>query len=136
LPFFKALYYGFKDMILTTGFIVKLLWNILVGLFKERKVTAEVAGPVGIFNLTGEAVKMGIVYLIQLAGLLSINLGLINILPLPALDGGRAILIVMEGVFRRKVIREEAESALHTIGFAILILFISAITVKEIIGLF
>jgi regulator of sigma E protease len=136
LSFFKAIYFGFKDMIFTTGYILTLLWNIIVGLFRERKVAGEVAGPVGIFNLTGEAVKLGIVYLIQLAGLLSINLGLVNILPFPALDGGRAILILAEGIVRRKVIKEEIESILHTVGFAILIILISAITIKEIAGLF
>lgn len=136
LSFFKAIYFGFKDMILTTGYILALLWNLIVGLFRERKVAGGVAGPVGIFNITGEAVKLGIVYLVQLAGLLSINLGLVNILPFPALDGGRAILILAEGIARRKVIKEEIESILHTVGFAILIILISAITIKEIAGLF
>jgi len=136
LPFIKAVYFGFKDMIFTTGYILTLLWNIIIGLFRERRVVGGVAGPVGIFNITGEAVKMGIIYLIQLAGLLSINLGLVNILPFPALDGSRAILILAEGIARRKVIREEIEAVLHTVGFAILILLISAITIKEIIGLF
>jgi len=135
LPFFAAIYRGFQDMILTTGYIVVLLFNLIVGIFKERKVAGEVAGPVGIFNLTGQAVRLGLAYLIQLAAILSINLGLINILPLPALDGGRGIVIAAEGVFRKKVIREELENLIHTIGFVILILLISAITIKEIVGL-
>lgn len=136
LPFFKAIYFGFKEMILTTGYIFILLYGFFVKLFSSGRVAADVAGPVGIFNITGQAVRMGLAYLLQLAAILSINLGIINILPFPALDGGRAFLIGLEGIFRRRVIRSEIENTLHFIGFAILILLIAAITVREVIALF
>jgi len=136
LPFFKAIYFGFKEMILTTGYIFVLLYDFFVKLFSSGTVAGDVAGPIGIFNITGQAVKMGLSYLLQLTAILSINLGLINILPFPALDGGRALLILLEGIFRRKIIRSEIENALHFIGFAILIVLIAAITIREVIALF
>jgi len=136
LPFFSAIYAGFKEMVYTTGYIFVMLWGLLVGLFREHKVTEQVAGPVGIFNLTGQAVKMGVTYLIQLAAILSINLGLINILPLPALDGGRAAVVAAEGIFGRRVVKEEVENFFHTVGFVLLMALIVLITFKEIKALF
>lgn len=136
LSFFSAIYNGFKEMVYTTGYVVLLIKDIFVGIFKEHKVTAEVAGPVGIFNLTGQAVKLGLVYLIQLAAILSINLGLINILPFPALDGGRAVVILSEAIFGRRIVKAEVENILHTIGFVILIALIVAVTAKELFALF
>lgn len=136
LSFFNALYYGFKEMFLTTGYIFVLLYNFFVKLFSSGHVAGEVAGPVGIFNITGQAVRMGLSYLLQLTAILSINLGLINILPFPALDGGRALLVAIEGIVRRRVMRVEIENTMHFIGFAILILLIVAITVREVIALF
>jgi len=134
LAFFKALAVGFEEMVLTTGYIIVMLKNVLMSLFQGR-VSGGIAGPVGIFNLTGEAVKMGVVYVVQWAAILSINLGIINILPFPALDGGRAVFIVAEGVFRKKVVRSEVENILHFIGFIFFIAVIIALTFREVIAL-
>lgn len=136
LGFFDAIGAGFKDMVMTTANIATALWNLVAKLFTGGGVASDVSGPVGIFNITGEAVKMGISYLIQLAAILSINLGLINILPFPALDGGRAVIITLEGIFRKKIIKSEIENILHTAGFAILILLVIAVTYKDIKSLF
>lgn len=134
LGFFQAIKNGFLEMALTTGYIFVMLKEVLAGLFRGQ-VSEGVAGPVGIFNLTGEAVKMGIVYIIQWAAILSINLGLINILPFPALDGGRAVFIVAEGIFRRRVVKAEIENILHFIGFVLFIAAIVALTFREVIAL-
>ena len=136
LSFFPAIYYGFKDMILTSKNVVVALYLIVVGLFKTGKVGDAVSGPVGIFNVTGQAVRLGFIYILQLAALLSINLAIINILPFPGLDGSRALLIGLEGIFRKKVITSEVESLIHTIGFVILILLILLVTFKDILALF
>jgi regulator of sigma E protease len=136
LPFFSAIANGFKEMALTTANIFSMLVDMLVKLFTTGKTGGEISGPVGIYKVTGQAVKMGFGYLIQLAALLSINLGLVNILPIPALDGGRAVLILAEGIFRKKVIKAEVENFLHLAGFVILIVLILAVTAKEVVGLF
>lgn len=135
LPFFNAIGAGFSEMFFTTGAIAKGIYALFKSLFATGKVGEGVAGPIGIFNITGEAVKLGVSYLIQLAGLLSINLALINILPFPALDGGRAIIIFAEGVARKKVIRADIEALLHTIGFVVLIALILVVTFKEVLAL-
>jgi regulator of sigma E protease len=135
LPFFQAIYYGFKDMVLTSKNVVIALYSIIAGLFKTGKVSEAISGPVGIFNITGQAVQLGFIYIIQLAALLSINLAIINILPFPGLDGSRALIIFLEGVFRKKVIRTEIESVLHMIGFILLILLILLVTFKDILAI-
>lgn len=135
LGFFSAIYTGFKDMVLTIGYIFVALWQFLGGLFIRGKIAEDVAGPVGMFKITGEAVKLGIVYVIQLTAILSINLGLLNILPFPALDGGRAVFIVSEGIFRKKIVKQEIENFLHMLGFILLILFVLAITYKEVVAM-
>jgi regulator of sigma E protease len=135
LPFFSAIYYGFKDMALTSKNVVLALYLIVVGLFKTGKIGEAVSGPVGIFNVTGQAVQLGFIYILQLAALLSINLAIINIIPFPGLDGSRALIIGLEGIARKKVIKSEIESYLHMIGFVILILLILLVTFKDIVAL-
>jgi len=136
LSFFKAIAAGFEEMALTTYYILGLFKTLIVQVFTGGSISESVAGPVKIFSVTGEAVKMGLSYLIQFAALLSINVGLINILPLPALDGGRALIIGAEGIFRRKVMRVEIENVLHTVGFVVIMVFVVAITFREVFALF
>lgn len=133
LPFFPAIYYGFKDMVLTSKNVVVALYLIIVGLFRTGKVSEAISGPVGIFHITGQAVKLGFIYIIQLAALLSINLAIINILPFPGLDGSRALILGLEGIFRKKVLRDELESGLHMIGFIVLIALILLVTFRDIL---
>jgi regulator of sigma E protease len=135
LSFFKAIAAGFTDMVLTIGYIAALIGKFVASPFRSE-LAKNVAGPIGIFNITGQAVKMGLIYIIQLAAILSLNLGLINILPIPALDGGRAVIIFAEGIFRKKLIKSEVENLLHTIGFILIILLLLAVTYKEIAALF
>ena len=93
---------------------------------------ATVTGPVGIAQVTGEVVKAGISPLLEFAAFLSINLALINIFPLPALDGGRITFVLLEWVRRGKRISPKIEGTVHLIGFAILIAFILLVTYEDI----
>lgn len=104
-------------------------------IFASGKVAQEISGPVGIYSLTAQAVKMGFVFILQLTAILSINLAVLNFIPFPALDGGRALFIALEGIFKKKVIREQAEAMIHTVGFILLILLLLAITVRDIVRL-
>jgi len=136
LPIGKAIVAGFEEMALTTANIFVLLMKLIGTIFKTGHTAGEVSGPVGIYKVTGQAVKMGFSYIIQLAAWLSINLGIVNILPIPSLDGGRGILILGEGILGRKMIKSEVENFLHLAGFALLIVLILLITAKEIVALF
>ncbi|MFA6908953.1 MAG: RIP metalloprotease RseP [Patescibacteria group bacterium] len=117
---------------------VNLLWETAKGLFMlvrdllvSRHVSFDVAGPVGIAVLTGEVSKLGIIYLLQFTALLSINLAVINILPFPALDGGRVLFLIIEKI-RRKPVSRNVEAVIHNIGFALLIGLIILVTVKDV----
>ena len=94
-----------------------------------------VTGPVGIAQITGEVAKAGISPLLEFAAFLSINLAMINILPLPALDGGRIAFVLLERVRRGKRVSPKTEGLIHFIGFATLIGIIMTITYRDIINI-
>ena len=78
---------------------------------------------------------LGVVYIIQWIAILSLNFALLNILPFPALDGGRAVFIAIDGIVRRKVVRDEIEGVIHMVGFVLLIALMVAITYKEVVAM-
>ena len=115
--------------------ILNVLWDIIRSLFttgSAGEVGEAVVGPVGIFNFTASAIQVGWIYVFQLMAIISINLGIINILPFPALDGGKILFLALEGIFRKKIVRQEVENLIHTIGFIFLIVLILAITFWDI----
>jgi len=93
----------------------------------------QVAGPVGIAQITGEVAKAGISPLLEFAAFLSINLALINIFPLPALDGGRIAFVLLEWVRRGKRVSPKTEGLVHFIGFTALLVAIMVITYRDIL---
>jgi len=93
------------------------------------------SGPVGIFTLVGETAKTGMLNLIYLIGYLSVNVGFINLLPIPAFDGGRLLFLVIEKI-TGKPVKPEVENWIHSIGFLLLMLLMIAITWNDIIRLF
>jgi len=87
---------------------------------------------VGIVHTIGEVAQVGFANLLVLTGLISINLGIINLLPVPALDGGRLMFLVVEAI-RGRPIEPEKEGLVHFIGFAVLIMLILMVTYQDII---
>lgn len=136
VPWYKAPYVALHE----TFALIKLTYEFFGGflhtLFSTGKVEQGVGGPVQIYVLTGMAVKAGVMVLLQFVALLSLNLAIINILPFPALDGGRLVFIVLEKIFRRRVVKEKVENTIHMVGYGLLILLILAITYHDIINLF
>lgn len=134
-PFFSAFIEGAK----TTGWMIKEIvvafGSLFADLFQGNKVGDQFAGPVGIATITGQAARLGFSYLLQFIALLSLNLAVINILPLPALDGGRILFLLIEKV-KGKPVKREVEAVIHNIGFLLLITLIIFITYKDIIKLF
>ena len=92
---------------------------------------ATVIGPVGIAELTGEAARAGFSYLLQFAAFFSINLAIINIFPLPALDGGRIAFVLLEWIRRGKRVSARVEGLIHTAGFFLLMAAMIAITFQD-----
>ncbi len=95
-----------------------------------------VSGPVGIFAFLQQTVLLGVPFVIRFVGMMSLAVGVFNLLPIPALDGGRAVFVAYEAVFKRRVVSEQVESWVHAVGFAALILLIIVITVSDIRKLF
>lgn len=108
-----------------------LIFESLVMLVTGQFSLDHLAGPVGIYNYTGQAAEMGILVLMRWAAVLSVNLGIINLLPLPALDGGRLTFIAVEAV-RGKPIDPQKEGLVHFIGFALLMLLMLVVTWNDI----
>lgn len=127
----KALKASEQEIVGFTRLVGGFLKTFFASLFYKKVLPEEVAGPIGIYSLTGQALKLGFVYLLQLVALLSLNLGLINLLPFPALDGGRGILILIEGLTFRRPLKAEIENFLHTLGFVLLVLLMLAVTYRE-----
>lgn len=116
-------------------FILVSLGSLIGSAFTLSADVSEITGPVGIASLTGEAARFGLGSLLSFAALLSINLGIINLLPFPALDGGRLLFLGIESVLRRKIPLTMAHAA-NTLGFALLILLMVAVTVGDVVRLF
>jgi len=127
---FYGIYYGFKDALYWGQTIATGLWALVTGLFRGQ-VPQDVSGPIGIFAVTTEAAKSGILTLINFVGILSVNLAILNVLPFPALDGGRLLFIGIEAVTGKRV-SEKVEGTIHNIGMIILLALILIITIGDI----
>jgi regulator of sigma E protease len=109
------------------GMIIASILQVITG-----KAPLDVAGPVGIVFVIGEVAQTGLINLMLLTALISISLGIMNLLPIPALDGGRLFFLLVEAI-RGKRIEPEKEGLVHFIGFALLILLVLFITYKDLI---
>ncbi len=134
-PWYRALIMGITSTVNLTWLIIVALGGLLWQLMMTGRLAIEIAGPVGIFNLTGQAAQLGFIYLLQLTALISINLAIINILPFPALDGGRLLFLAIEKI-KGSPVSQKVERIAHTAGFAILILLMIAVTWRDIVRIF
>ncbi len=132
----------------TKGFVeaIKYTGKKTVSIFKQMGVTVsslvtggiklgQLSGPVGIYSVVGESSKAGIQNIIYLVAFLSINVGFINLLPLPAFDGGHILFIIIEKI-KGSPVKPELENKIHMIGMFLLLLLMVVITVNDIIKLF
>jgi regulator of sigma E protease len=134
-PWYKALIMGVVSVVNLTWAIIIALAGLFWSLMTTGHLVAEVAGPVGIFVLTGQAAKLGFIYILQFTALLSINLAIINALPFPALDGGRLLFLVIEKI-KGSPVSQQIEKSIHTAGFVLLILLMIAVTWRDVVKLF
>ncbi len=132
MPILSA-WHGTKEALLWS-------WLVLSGVILTLKqlfagVAPEVAGPVGIFQLTTAAAKEGVLELIQFVGILSINLGVLNLLPFPALDGGHLMFTLLGGLIKEEK-RERIEHVINAAGFIFLLSLMVLVTVNDLMRLF
>jgi len=131
-PWYRAVWQGAKTTFELIGLIFTAFYELFKSLIMGKGVTAEVAGPVGIASLTGQAARMGFIYLLQFAALLSLNLAIINFLPFPALDGGRVLFLIIEKI-KGSPVKREAETVIHNIGFALLMVLVTVVTFRDVL---
>ena len=115
--------------------VISTMWLTVKNLFTGNLSLKNLSGPVGVYQVVNTGLAAGISYLIYITAFLSINVGFINILPLPAFDGGRAFFMLIEKI-RRKPINSKIENTVHTIGFILLLILMLFITWQDIIRLF
>lgn len=109
----------------------RVVWFSLIDLITGKYGISAVSGPVGLTAAIGSVAEESLVNILPIMALITVNLGIFNLLPLPALDGGRLLFILFEIIFR-KAVPQKYEGFVHAIGFVILILIMIAITAKDI----
>lgn len=129
-PWYQAIGQGIKVTWMYTKLILVGLYGLIHDLITQRRVTADVSGPVGIAVMTGHIARQGIWALAQFTALLSINLAIVNFLPIPALDGGRALFVFIESLRRRRN-NPRFEAWTHQIGFILLLALIAVVTFHD-----
>ena len=135
VAFWKAPYVSLQ--IIGSWFVATFSYigKAIVSIFTPEKIPMEISGPVGIWGAVAQFTALGFLYLLRLAAMLSFAIGTFNLLPLPALDGGRLIFLLLEKIFGKKVVKPETENAIHGVGFIILILLMLLITYRDIMQL-
>lgn len=109
----------------------KLIHDAVLG----KADTKNLTGPVGLVSVVGDAQKIGAVYVIMLTAMISINLAVLNLIPFPALDGGRVVIVLIEAITRRKI-NSNIVGWVNGVGFMLLLALMAFVTVKDVIKLF
>lgn len=114
-----------------TGDMTVMMYDIIKKLFTGEVSTKELSGPVGIVYAVSDTAKAGIIYVVYLAALLSLNLAIMNMLPFPALDGGRLLFLIIRKITGKRV-TDEMEGKIHFIGIVLLMLLMVYVTWNDI----
>lgn len=133
-PAWVSIWLGLRESVKLIGLIFVGLAELIKGIFADGQVSEGVVGPVGIAVISGQAVQLGLVYVLYFAALLSANLAIFNLLPLPALDGGRLLFLLIERI-QGKPVNQKTEAIVHGIGFISLLLLAALITLRDVIHL-
>lgn len=129
-PWYEAITQGVSVTYGYTKLILQAFGKLVSDLFLARGVSPDVSGPVGIAVMTGKIASNGWWAVLQFAALLSINLAIVNFLPIPALDGGRALFVIIETI-RRKRNNLKFEATLHRLGFVFLLFLVAVVTLHD-----
>ncbi len=135
IPWYQAPHVALRETYMIGKATVEVLGDLFGTLFTKGKIVEGVGGPVAIYSFTSLAVDLGWMIVIQFVALLSIGLAMFNILPFPALDGGRILFIILESIFGKKVVKESVENTIHLIGFGLLIVLFILLTYNDILRL-
>ena len=129
--FIGAIKYGFNKTLSLIGQMIYIIFYLITGKLSLNSL----AGPIGIFNIVGDAASAGFINIIYLMGYISVNVGFINLLPIPAFDGGRLLFLIIEKI-KGKPVNPKVENMIHSIGFLLLMLLMIVISYNDIMRLF
>lgn len=135
LPIHLALYEGGRFTLHMMKMITIGLGDLITGIFDGTSKLSSVTGPVGIAGMVGDAAQLGFTYLMMFTAMISINLGILNLVPFPALDGGRVLFVIIEAIIRRPI-KPVVANTINTVGFFLLILLMIVVTYRDIAKFF
>ena len=135
LPIHRAFFEGVKLTAQLTYYTAVGLVTFVVDALRGQGGLANVTGPVGLASLVGDAASLGWIYLLNFTAFISINLAVINILPFPALDGGRLFFLLIEKI-KGSMISPKIANSVNLVGFGLLILLMLVVTYHDIVKLF
>ena len=130
-PFYLAFLYAILDSFRIASTIFIFVYLLLKNLILKQTLISDVAGPIGVIYFGSKFSALGFSYLLWFSALLSINLAVINLLPIPGADGGRILLLLIEKI-RKKRISQKIEGLINSLGFALIIILMILITLKDI----
>ena len=135
LPFYRAFVESVRFTLHTIVATFIGLYTLFTGMFHGASSLSGVTGPVGIAGLVGDAAKLGFTYLMMFTAIISINLGVLNMMPFPALDGGRIFFVIIESIIRRPI-KPVIANTINAMGFVLLILLMVVVTYRDVVRLF
>lgn len=130
-PFFQSLVQGFKNTLAILGAVVVGFFHFLTSVFVDRHVLETVSGPVGIFAIMAQAGSLGLIYIFQLTALISLNLAVLNLIPFPALDGGRFLFLLIEKI-KKTPVPWRIQAVINAVGLAALLVLMILVTIKDV----
>lgn len=129
--FFSSIKYAFTKTIELIEYMFFVIWYLITG----KISLTNLSGPIGIFTMVGETAKEGLINLVYLMAIISVNVGFINFLPLPAFDGGRILFLIIEKI-KGSPVNPKIENIIHTVGLVLLMLLMVFITYNDILRIF
>lgn len=135
LDFFKNVYHALIYAFVSFIGLIDQMVHIIMYLFTGKLSLSSLSGPVGIYQVVGESAKYGFIYVVYLIGYICVNVGFINLLPLPAFDGGRLFFMIIEAI-RKKPVSPKVENIIHSVGLVLLMILMVVISFNDIIKLF
>ena len=130
----SALRDGIVDAAVISWMTVQAFGDLIRQIFVHASIPSDVVGPVGIFSLAEETGHIGLAYLLQFIGIISLNLMVVNLIPFPALDGGRFVMVLIEKV-KKSPLSFKVEAWVNGIGFGLLLLLMIVLTIRDVHGL-
>lgn len=131
-PWYISIWEALKNTFILLWNILALFGILLYNLITKGTVSADLSGPLGIAAMTGQVVDLGFIYLLRFVAVLSLNLAVINIIPFPALDGGKLLFLAIEKI-KGSPVNQKIENLIHNLGFMFLIILIIVITYRDIL---